>query len=153
MAAKAANAHAGRMSLWFWTFAAGLLVLAAAPTAVLLGILLAPCIAVWVLDRSPERGLTRITLLFGIAGTIRPLVRLWTGNVDWAAAMVLASNPTVLAIAWSGQVLGVLLAEVGPSIMRVVLEQKFKRQVAHLEAARTVLEMEWGVPPRDEGIG
>lgn len=153
MATKAATAHAGRMSLWFWTFGAAVMVLAAAPTAVLLGILLAPGVAVWALDRSPERGLARIVLLFGLAGVLRPLVHLWTGNAGWGAAITLASDSGVLAMAWGGQVLGGLLAEVGPSIMNIVLERKFRLQVAHLEAARSILETEWGVLPRNDGTG
>jgi len=148
MAAKAATAHAGRASLWFWGLAFSLLMVAAAPVAALLGILLAPSIATRALDRSPKHELSHAVLLFGGVGVARPLVRLLSSGMEWAPAIGLASDAGILAIAWSSQILGGLLMEIVPLIARIILERRLKLHVAQLTATRATLETEWGTPPR-----
>lgn len=149
MAANAKTVHPGKLLLWFWSMAAGLLLLTAAPAAVLLGILLAPSVATYMLDRSAGRALARITLLFGAAAVVGPLVRLWTAGMGLDTAIELACGPGALAIAWVAQILGILLAAAAPQVV-VVLEAQSKLQAARLLAARAVLEAEWGIPPPGE---
>lgn len=147
MAGSAKTAHPGRLLLWFWSMAAALLLLTATPAAVVLGILLAPSIAAYTLDRTAGRTLARVTLLFGAAAVPSPLVRLWTAGMDVDTAIELASSPGVLATAWAAQALGVLLAVAAPQVVVVVLEAQSRLQTARLLAARAVLEAEWGIPP------
>ncbi|WP_048862072.1 hypothetical protein, partial [Acidisphaera rubrifaciens] len=93
------------------------------------------------------RPLTRVLALFGAAGGIGPLVRLWSGGHTIALAMTLAGDPAVIGLAYALAGLGWLLSEVGPLALRVVMDAQAAARAARLRAARRRLAEAWSLAP------
>jgi hypothetical protein len=141
--AVAARRGTGR---WLQGLVCGALVAFAPPTALMVGTLLLPAIIVYVLDDSDGRATLRAVLLFGLAGSLRPLLALWSGGHTMGASLSLLSDMAVPALAWSAQGAGWLLAQAIPLLIRVVQEAQTKIEIAHIRAERAKLAEEWGLP-------
>jgi hypothetical protein len=139
----------GKSRGWMAGLACGVLIMLAAPTAALAGVLLLPAILVFALDRLPGRPVGTIVLIAGGAMALSPLLRLWGGGGDWAVARDLLANVSTIAAAWAVQGAALLAAELAPVIARLAMELRVAAQAAALRSARTRLESEWGLPPAD----
>lgn len=136
--------------VWLQGLLCGAMVTLATPTALLLGVLLAPALAALVLDREPGRPRARSIVLFSMAAAVDPLRMLWTADHSIAMAAALLS-PTTVGRAWIAASAGWLLAEVTPIAVRVTLEAISIARAARLRAERTKLVEAWGLeaPPED----
>ncbi len=141
-AAMATRRGSGR---WLQGLACGALVTLATPTALMVGVLLLPTIIVYLTDDGEGRATLRAVLLFGVAGSLRPLLALWTGGHSMGVAMSLLSDMAVPALAWSAQGAGWLLAQTIPLLVRVTLEAQTNVEIARLRAERTKLAQAWGL--------
>lgn len=137
--------------VWLLGMGCGALATLATPTAVLGGLLLAPSLAAWALDPTPERRLARPILFCGLAATLRPLLALWTGGQTMAASLTLAGDLQTLGLAWAAQASAWLAGELAPLAVGLVQAARNRAQVARLRAERARLEEEWGLPPPAEG--
>jgi hypothetical protein len=139
--------------LWLQGLICGALVTLATPTALLGGVLLLPSVLVYFFDDSEGRATLRAVLLFGLAGSVRPLLALWTGGHSIDTSLSLLSDVTVPVLAWSAQGAGWLLAQAIPLLIRVALEGQTKVEMARLRGERRKLAEAWGLPahPSDEG--
>jgi hypothetical protein len=142
--AVAARRGSGR---WLQGLVCGALVTLATPTALLAGVLMLPSIIVYLLEDGEGRGTLRAVVLFGLAGSLRPMVALWTGGHSIETSLSLLSEIAVPALAWSAQGAGWLLAQAIPLLVRVALEGQTKVEMAHLRGQRRKIADEWGVPP------
>jgi hypothetical protein len=115
----------------------------ATPTALLLGVLLAPALIAIVLDREPGRPRARTIALCSMAASIDPLRMLWTAGHSIATATALLGNLPVVGTAWSAAAAGWLLAEITPVIIRAALEAFSIAQSTRLRAERTKLIEAW----------
>lgn len=132
--------------IWLQGLGCGALVTLATPTALLLGVLLAPAIAAVVFDREPGRPRVRSIALCAMAASVEPLRTLWTSGHNLATASALLGNLQVVGTAWSAAAVGWLLAELMPLAVRVVLEAFSATQASRLQAERARLIDAWGLP-------
>ena len=126
----------------------GAMVTLATPTALLLGVLLAPALLGIALDREPGKPRARSIALCGMAAAVEPLRTLWTAGHGMATASALL-NLQVVATAWSAAAGGWLLAEATPIAVRAALEALSAVRAGRLRAERTGLVEAWGLeaPP------
>jgi hypothetical protein len=136
--------------VWLQGLLCGAMVTLATPSALLLGVLLAPALAAFVLDREPGRPRARSIVLLSMAAAVEPLRTLWTAGHSMATATALLS-PTTVGRAWIAAAAGWLLAEAMPIAVRVALEAISIARVARLRAERAKLVEAWGLeaPPDD----
>ena len=109
----------------------------ATPSAVLLAALLAPSIAVCLLDTRPGRPALRPVLLCGLAATIHPVMALWQGGHTMQVCMSLAGNTSVLATAWAAQAGAVVAGRTGAGGHTTGprrTEPRARHRVAHIAA-------------------
>jgi hypothetical protein len=135
---------------WLQGLVCGALVTLATPTALMAGVLLLPAIIVYLTDDGEGRATLRAVLLFGAAGSLRPLLALWTGGHSMGACMSLLSDMAVPALAWSAQGAGWLLAQMIPLLVRVTLEAQANVEIARIRAERTKLAQAWGLGNGEE---
>jgi hypothetical protein len=154
MAKKTSQPQQRQRSLtWLQGLLCGALATVATPTALLLGVLLAPVLVAVALDQEPGRPKARSIALFGMAASVRPLRTLWTSGHSLATATALLGNLDVIGTAWSAAAAGWLLAELTPFAARAVLEALSIARRARLEAERARLVEAWGMetPPEPPG--
>ena len=108
--------------IWLQGLLCGALATLATPTAMLLGVLLAPGLLALVLDQDQGRPRARCILLCGMAAAIEPLRSLWTLGHTMATATALLGDVRNVGTAWSAAAGGWLLAEAAPVATRVALE-------------------------------
>jgi hypothetical protein len=116
----------------------------ATPTALLLGVLLAPALLASVLDREPGRPRARSIALCSMAASVKPLRTLWTAGHTLGTATALLGNVEVVGLAWSAAAAGWLLAEVTPVAVRAALEALAITRAARLRAEKSKLTAAWG---------
>jgi hypothetical protein len=132
--------------IWLQGLLCGALATLATPTALLLGVLLAPAIAAMVLDHQPGRPRARSIVLCGMAASVDPLQTLWTSGHNLATATALLGDPQVLGTAWSAAAVGWLLVETAPLAVRAILEALSTARASRLQAERERLIEAWGLP-------
>lgn len=137
-------------AMWLQGLACGAVVALATPCAVLAGLLLAPGIGAFLLEREPGRPTARVTLLCGAAIAAAPVAALWQSGQGVGGAVAAASDPAVLAGSWAAQGAGWLMAQLFPVIVRLILDAQARTRMAGLRAERGGYEEEWGIPPRAE---
>jgi hypothetical protein len=135
--------------IWLQGLLCGALATLATPTALLLGVLLAPAIAAVLFDRETGRPRARSIALCGMAAAVDPLRTLWTSGHSLAIASALLGNLQVLGTAWSAAAGGWLLAEIMPLAVRAVLEALSIARTSRLQAERARLIEAWGLSPSD----
>jgi len=140
--AAAARRGSGR---WLQGLACGALLTLATPTALMAGVLLLPAVVVYLADDGEGRATLRAVLLFGLAGSLRPMLALWTGGHTVAIALSLLSDMAVPALAWSAQGAGWLLAQAIPVAIRVALDAQASVEIARIRAERAKLAQAWGL--------
>src|SRR5262245_38255604 len=111
----------------------------ATPTALLLGVLLAPALVAMLFDHEPGRPR---------AGAIDPLRVLWTTSHSVATATALLGDLRVVGTAWIAAASGWLLAEIMPVAVRATLEAVSIARMARLRAERARLIAAWGLDER-----
>jgi hypothetical protein len=130
---------------WLQGLACGALLTLATPTALMAGVLLLPAIVVYLTDDGEGRATLRAVLLFGAAGSLRPMLSLWTGGHTVGVSLSLLSDIAVPALAWSAQGAGWLLAQAIPLLMRVALDAQASVEIARIRAERAKLAEAWGL--------
>ncbi len=136
---------------WLQGLLCGAMATLATPTALLLGVLLAPALLAIMLDREPGRPRARAVGLCSAAAAVEPLRMLWTTGHSMAATTALLGTPRIVGTAWAAAAAGWLLAEATPVAVRAVLDAISMTRAARLRAERAKLAEAWGlgVPPQD----
>ncbi len=147
MSGRSRQAKRPGSTLWLQGLACGALVTLATPTAVLAGLLLAPALMLWLVDRSPDRSIARPVLFCGVAATIRPLLALCEQGHTTAVSLALAADVATLGLAWAAQAAGWLASELTPLVAGLVLTARARARTARLQSERAKLTEEWGLPP------
>jgi hypothetical protein len=129
--------------VWLQGLLCGAMAMLAPPTAVLMGVLLAPSILALMFDRQAGRPRARSIALFGMAASVAPLRTLWVSGHTMAAAGALLGDLHVLGLAWAAGAAGWLLAEAAPIAVRAALEALSISRAAQLRALRARLADEW----------
>jgi hypothetical protein len=130
--------------IWLQGLLCGAVATLATPTALLLGVLLAPVLLALGLDREPGRPRARAIALCSMAAAVDPLRTLWISGHSLATASALLGNLQVVGTAWSAAAGGWLLAEVLPLAVRAALETLSIARASRLQAERARLIEAWG---------
>ncbi len=150
----APSAEQGRSLLWLQGLLCGALAALVTPTALVLGMLLAPGLAGLALDRAPGRPVARAMLLFGLSATVFPLITLWKAGHTMEVATILALDPATLGIAWTASGGGWLLGQLAPLLARLGLESVAQTRRSRIRALRFRCAEEWGFPrPAEDDDG
>lgn len=147
--AQAARRAGKPGSLWLQGLACGALCTLATPTAVLVGMLVAPGLLALALDGEPGRPAARPILLLSLAATAHPVAELWRRGQSISTALDLLADPKVLATAWLAQMGGWVLVELGPMLIALALEAAAQARLMRLRALRARYEAQWDIPPLD----
>lgn len=151
---KAASSNTGteprRSLIWLQGLLCGAIVTLATPSALLIGILLAPAGLAYRLDHEQGQPTARAVLVCALAGTVSPLLVLWRGGHGMPLAVAMLGDPWTWLPAWSAAGGGWLLAELIPIFMRAVLELTAITRATRLRAQRTKLENEWGITEAED---
>jgi hypothetical protein len=134
-----------RSMVWLQGLLCGAVVTFAPPTALLMGVLLAPALLALVLDRQAGRPKARSVALFGMAASVDPLRSLWVNGHNMSIVGGLLGNLQVLGTAWMAAAAGWLLAEMAPVVVRAVLDALSRSRTVRLRAMRIRLVEEWGL--------
>jgi hypothetical protein len=145
LAASRPAAHSG-MAPWLQGLACGVLLIVATPTALLCTALLLPTVMAMLSEHQPGRPVSRVVMLFGLAGSCTPFSALWRAGHTMPDALALVSDIRVLAIAWSAQGVGWLLSQLVPLLLGLLGEQKTRIEIARLQKRREALWEEWHSP-------
>ena len=156
----AASAQGGRS--WFWAqgLGCGVLVAAAAPLAVVLGVLFAPAMLAAIMV-PPQNGGTRgggtrggggatrrlggVLMVYGLAAALPWLHVIWSAAQSWPGSLDLLASMRLVAACWGAQGGAWLMGELVPLVARQVLEAKVRARVNRLRDARSRLQEEWGL--------
>ncbi len=147
-APKSATAPKGKgnIAIWLQGLACGTCVALAPGPSMLVGVLLAPAIAMLMVDRTPGRPAARAVLLCGAAASVGPLTMLWRmGGANTGNSLAMLSDPAVFSGPWAACAAGWLLTQMLPIGIRVVLEATSLSRAARLRAERERLAAEWGL--------
>jgi hypothetical protein len=128
---------------WLQGLACGALLAFAPSFALLLTVLLAPAIAALVLERRPQRPVTRAVLLASGAFTLGPVWRLFVGGQSLAAALDLLADPVVIALAWLAGACGWALCVVLPVLLQAASDARAAARIAALKAEAEALRAAW----------
>jgi hypothetical protein len=139
-----------RSLVWLQGLLCGAVATLATPTALLLGVLLAPALLALVIDRQPGRPKARSIALWSMAASVDPLRSLWVAGHTMAGATALVGNGRVVVAAWIAAAAGWLLAELAPIVVRVALEGFSVSRAARLRTARALLAEDWGIDVRNQ---
>jgi hypothetical protein len=124
----------------------GVLVTVATPTALLLGVLLAPGLLAMALDRGFGRPAARTMLLFGLSAVVFPMIALWKGGHTIELATGLALDAETLAWAWAAAATGWLLTQLLPLFIRLGMEGAAMSRKLRVKNLRARCAEEWGLP-------
>jgi hypothetical protein len=147
---KAKKERSGSSLGWIQGCLCGAAAALSLATAMTTAILLAPGLLALLIDDRPSKPVARTMLLFGMAGSVAPLVQLWQlGHSVEAAVGVVLHGQTVLT-AWMAGGIGWLLTEVAPLIVGMVLSVRMRDNRKKMISTRAELAEEWGLPPPAE---
>ena len=144
------NGGAPRSLIWVQGLLCGGLATLATPTALLIGVLFLPALIANAADHQPGKPIARSVALFGLCGTVGPVLRLWSAGHTLEMAGALATDLDNFLLAWGMAAIGWLLAELAPVAVRAALEASSVTRAARLRAERVKYEAEWGFGPGAE---
>ncbi len=145
--AKAAQAAAPKSSLmWVQGMVCGALLAFATPTAVMLGVLLAPALACVVGEPAQGRTMARGVALCCGAAAIAPVWHLWHGGNSMGTALELLSSPLCLVLAWGAGACAWALCQVLPVVVRTTWEMRMAARAKAVEVELAACRDEWDLP-------
>ncbi len=149
--AEAASAHAGKPArrgslLWVQGLACGALLTFAAPTCLVLGVLLAPALASVLGERDAGPGTPRAVALCCGASAVVPVWRLWMEGDQMARALETLSDPLTLVVAWGTGACAWAACQVLPVVIRSVWDLQVAARGRTLQAELTECRAEWDLP-------
>ncbi len=145
--AKAAQAAAPKGSLvWVQGMVCGALLAFATPTALMLGVLLAPALACFAGERTQAGTMTRGVALCCGAASIGPVWHLWHGGNRMGTALELLSDPLCLVLAWGAGACAWALCQVLPVVMRTTWEMRVAARAKAIAAELAACREEWDLP-------
>ena len=131
--------------LWLQGLVCGGVLAFAAPTFLLLVVLLAPALASLAVDTDPSRGMTRAVAVAGVAGALSPLWHLWLAHDRLDVALAFITDPLTLTLAWGGGACAWALSQVLPVLLQSVWTMREGLRARAIEAELQRLKEEWHV--------
>jgi len=130
-------------SVWLQGLACGALLTFAAPTLLLLVVMLCPAIACQLADPGTEKGMARAVGAASAAFTLDPLWHLWLAMDRMDAAIAILCTPLTLCLAWGAGAIAWALCEVLPVVIRTTWDAREALRSQSLAAELKTLREEW----------
>jgi hypothetical protein len=143
MAKGASQPRRQRSFVWLQGLLCGAVATLATPTALLLGVLLAPALLAVAFDRDAGRPRARSIALFSMAASVGPLRTLWISGHTLSTALTLLTDVRVVGTAWCAAAVGWLLTEMMPFAVRALLDALSIARKTRLETERARLAEAW----------
>lgn len=121
-------------------------------SAVLLATLMVPVVLIALLPEDGGNGhVAKAASLFGLAASIHPLLVFWNEGTTFSAAIMLVTQPLILATSWIAILTGWFTSEAATLVVRLSADLAAAGERRSLGAAIVALEEEWGpLPARPE---
>ncbi len=130
-------------ALWIQGLACGACLTFAAPTALLISILLAPALICLLASPGVNRGLLRSVSVACAAASLSPVWHLWLAGDRFDQALAALSEPFVLLIAWGAGASAWALCQVIPIVLRVSWDVRSTAQLRAIEFELKKLHEDW----------
>ena len=151
---KADRGSGGNRSVvWLSGLTCGLIVAITPGLGLAVGGLLAPGLVALMFDKDAGRPVARTVLTCGVAGSVHPIMMLWTLGASMDTALSLVTDPLALATAWGGAAAGWLLIQIAPPLISVALDARAAARSARLRAERARLADAWELNGEEAGSG
>jgi hypothetical protein len=140
-----------RSWLWLQGLACGAALSVATGPVLMMGVLLAPALMAYAIERNPAKPAATTMLLFSAATTFTPLRDLWQGGQSIEGGLLMLGDPMRAGLAWVAAGTGWLLEEMAQAIAGQYSDIKTRHRIAALNKERAALVEEWGSfepPPR-----
>ena len=137
-------------ALWWGGLGCGGMVVLSPASAILLAALVAPVLLVTLLpEDGPGRRITTAALLFGLAGSVRPLHQLWDTEATISGATTIMQQPIVLLTSWTAILAGWFVGEFAGVVLKLLADANAATRRRSYTAELAALEEEWGTlaPP------
>jgi hypothetical protein len=144
------GAASKRSVLWAQGLVCGVLLTFAAPTVLVVGVLLAPAIACAAAERGPGGGATRGVAMAGAAASLGAVWRLWQGGDRMDEAWALLCDPATLVLAWGAGACAWAGCQVLPVLLRTGWDLREAARGRAIEAELARCRAEWDVPEGGE---
>ena len=129
-------------ALWIQGLACGAALTFAAPTVLLLGVLLAPAL-VCLLVQPGDRGLLRAVAVACTASSLSPVWHLWLAGDRLDHALASLSDPFVLLLAWGAGASAWALCQVIPVVLRGSWDMQNAARMRAMETELKSLHEQW----------
>lgn len=141
--AKSAAVQPRRSWFWLQGMACGVVAAVIPGTSLVVAVLLAPGIALYVMEATSGKPLARAMIFMGTASTMMPLRLLWEHGGSLDAALDLLSDPGRPLLSWLACGAAWLLGQSAEILTRFALEARTTMAVNALTAERESLKDEW----------
>ena len=132
-----------KRGLWIQGAVCGAALTFAAPSALLMGVLLAPAVLCAVAEAGPQRGMVRAVTLCGLAACVNAMWRLWMAGGRMDAAVALMCDPATLILAWGVGACAWAACQVLPVIVRTVWDLREAARARSIETELARCREEW----------
>lgn len=148
MAQTAASSRQGSR-LWVQGLACGALLTFAAPTVLVLVVMLAPAVICLLADASPDRGLLRAVTIACAAASIGPVWHLWMAGDRLEQALATLSDPLIPLLAWGAGASAWALCQIVPVLLRSSWDLRSTAKIRSLENELKAFEEDWELETAD----
>ena len=145
MVAKSEASVDGRRgsTLWIQGLACGACLTFAAPTALMLSVLLAPALICLLVQSAANRGVVRAVAVACAAASLSPVWHLWLAGDRFEQALASLSDPFVPFLAWGSGASAWALCQVIPVVLRGSWDMQTAARIKTLETELKTLNEEW----------
>lgn len=114
------------------------------PSTVVFGALMMPTFVALLIDRSPQKSIGMTVGALNFAGIVPAWLELWAGGHTLKKAMAVATDPTMLLIAYVAAGIGwVIYANITPFVAAIVV-RKTEKRVRDIDQKQKKLVARWG---------
>ena len=113
-------------------------------TSLVLIVGMLPTLAAAIFDRDPRKSAALTVGLMNLGGVVPYVLELWRHGQTLAAAMTIVETPLTLMLMYAVAGIGWLLHYSIPAVVQVVMAQRARLVIAHLETQQAALVKDWG---------
>lgn len=138
-----APAKGAGSKMWMQGLGCGALLTFAAPTALMLGVLLAPAVLCLVVEPGPDRGQPRAVALGCAAASFGPVWHLWLAGDTLAQTFASLADLQTIILAWGAGACAWALCQVLPVVVRSGWDMAAGKKIREIEAELAQCQKDW----------
>jgi hypothetical protein len=146
-ASQAADQPPAKASmLWVQGLVCGALLAFATPTALVLGVLMAPALICLLAERGPRHGIARAVALCCGAACLAPVWHLWMSDNGMGTALSILAEPLAVVLAWGSGACAWALCQLLPVLVRTAWDAKEAARAKAIQKQLALYREEWDFP-------